>query len=266
MKSRAYRWFQWVITALILGVLGCQTTPVTKRRQLVLVSDQVLAKQSLEVFSEMRQKIPLVKDEAIRRRVLEIGQKVALASGGELDWEFEVFESPEVNAFCLPGGKIGIFSGILPIAKTNGGLAAIIGHEVAHALAHHSAERASQALILGQVVAVVDDQLEGKKGQQVLVGALNIGAQLGLLLPFSRRHESEADAIGIDYMARAGFDPSEAVGLWERMAAAESSRSPEWLGTHPSPARRIKDLEALLPHARSLYQASHQQYPTEVVF
>jgi predicted Zn-dependent protease len=230
------------------------------------VSDQVLTQQSLEVFSEMRQKIPVVKDEAIRRRVLEIGQKVALASGGNLDWEFEVFDSPEVNAFCLPGGKIGIFSGILPIAKTNGGLAAIIGHEVAHALAHHSAERASQALILGQVVAVVDDQLEGKKGKEVVVGALNIGAQLGLLLPFSRRHETEADAIGIDYMARAGFDPREAVALWQRMAAAESNRSPEWLGTHPNPSRRIKDLEALLPHARTLYQASHQQYPTEVVF
>jgi predicted Zn-dependent protease len=248
------------------GLTGCQTTPVTDRRQLMLVNDQDLAREGVKVFKEMRQKIPVVRDERLRKEVMAVSWQVIEATGEKLDWDIELFDSPEVNAFCLPGGKIGIFRGILPVAKTNGGLAAVIGHEVAHALAHHSAERASQAFVVDQVVGVLDASLEGKQGRPLIVGALNFGAQLGLMLPFNRHQESEADAIGLQYMARAGYNPEEAVMLWVRMAAQDGSKPPEWLSTHPDPQRRIRDLERLQVKAGPVYQAQATKRPTQNLF
>ena len=249
-----------------VGATSCQTTPVTDRRQLMLVSDEALARESIKVFQEMRQKIPLVRDERLRKEVLAVSRQVIQATGEKLDWDVELFDSPQVNAFCLPGGKIGIFRGILPVAQTNGGLAAVIGHEVAHALAHHSAERASQALVVDQVVGVLDASLEGKQGKPLIVGALSFGAQLGLMLPFSRHQESEADTIGLEYMARAGYNPEEAVMLWVRMAALDPSKPPEWLSTHPDPRRRIRDLERLQAKVRPVYQAQALKHPTQNLF
>jgi hypothetical protein len=181
-------------------------------------------------------------------------------------WEVTVVKSREANAFVMPNGKIVVFTGLLPIAKNEAGLAAVIGHEVSHVIARHSAERMSQALLaqIGLTAADVALAASNSQYQPVVSAALGLGAQYGVLLPFSRAHESEADHIGLLLMAKAGYDPSEAIGLWQRMEAAGGSGPWEFLTTHPSPATRVAQIQQWLPEANLYYADGTRALPSSL--
>jgi predicted Zn-dependent protease len=194
-------------------------------------------------------------DKTLAAKVVDIGMRVAAASSKDYEWEVTLFDSKDVNAFCLPGGKMGVYSGIIPVAKNNAALAAVMGHEVAHAVAQHGAERVSQSLIVSGTLIAADVAMKDSKHRQSILAALGLGAQVGIMMPYGRTQESEADEIGLEYMARAGYDPREAVGLWERMAALGGS-PPEILSTHPDPRNRAKALQELMPAAMKIYEKS----------
>jgi predicted Zn-dependent protease len=177
-----------------------------------------------------------------------------------LQWEFNVIESDEANAFCLPGGKVAVYTGILPLAQTEAGLAAVIGHEVAHAVARHAGERMSQALLVNLGLSVADISLQNSQHRPLIMAALGLGANVGVLLPYSRKHEAEADEIGTRYMARAGYDPREAVLLWQRFAKAGGPRPPPFLSTHPAPESRAQELEGIAQRALKEYDSAPQRY------
>jgi predicted Zn-dependent protease len=171
-------------------------------------------------------------------------------------WEFNLVESKEVNAWCMPGGKVVVYTGILPVAKDENGLAVVMGHEIAHAVAKHGNERMSQGLLteLGGVALSVALRDKPQQTQRLFMNAFGVGAQVGVLLPFSRTHESEADHLGLIFMAMAGYDPHGAVTFWERMAQQGGSKPPEFLSTHPSDQTRINKIKAELPEALKYYQ------------
>lgn len=210
-------------------------------------------------FQKMKKEIPISNDPELNALVKEVGRKIAEASGDDLpnaEWEFVVFDSEEANAFCLPGGKVGIYKGILPITKDEAGLATVIGHEVAHAAAHHGAERMSHALAAqsgGQLLGVALSSADPRV--QSLVGlAYPAVAQFGVLLPYSRKQESEADHIGLIYMARAGYNPEEAINFWTRFSEYNASRGgggPSFLRTHPVDEVRIRQLREWMPEAKA---------------
>lgn len=239
---------------------SCVTAPVTNRHGLALVPDSQMSALGTQAYAEMREKTPSSPDKALEARVVEVGRRIARASGADYDWEFTLFQDDKtVNAFCLPGGKIGVYTGILPIAKTDAGLAAILGHEVAHATAHHAQERVSQGLVAETGLTIASLTLGDSAYRQPVLAALGMGAQVGVLLPFSRRHESEADTIGLHYMAKAGYDPREAVELWKRMAAEEKGNPPEFLSTHPASASRVAALQSQVDSVLPLYASSEKQ-------
>jgi predicted Zn-dependent protease len=244
--------------AAILGTAGaCVTSPETGRTQLNLVSDSQMNSMGEEAYQEMLAKSKISKDPALNAAVADIGRRIAQASGVDYDWEFKVIDDPQtINAFCLPGGKVAVYTGIIPVAKNNAALAAVIGHEVAHATLRHSAERVSQQMVMQMGMTMASLTFSDSKHKDTIAGLLGIGAQFGVALPFSRYHESEADRVGLEYMAKAGFDPREAVGLWERMGSAGDGRPPEILSTHPDPIRRAKDLNKHMPEALRLYENS----------
>ena len=187
-----------------------------------------------------------------------VAAKLARATGKDFKWAVSVVRGPQVNGFCLPGGKIVIYTGILPIAKNAAGLATVMGHEMAHATLRHGSERmfkqkATETLLGGVQFSLGDMNYEQRRA---VMGAIGAGAQYGILLPFGRDHESEADRIGLGYMARAGYDPNEAVAFWERMSQAGGDQPPEFMSTHPSHGTRIARLKELLPKAMEEYRRS----------
>ena len=247
-----------------LGALlltGCATVTETGRSQLNLVSSDEEVKLGVAAFQETKQKTPISKDVPATAMVQRVGQRIAaVANLPNAQWEFVLFESAEANAWCLPGGKVGVYTGILPITKDEAGLATVIGHEVAHATAHHGAERMSQQMA-AQLGGNVADLLVSGKSQttQAYVGqAYGLVSEVGVMLPYSRKHESEADYIGLLYMARAGYDPAAAVAFWERFSEYNrkhgGSQGLSFLRTHPLDKLRIQDLKARLPKARAEYE------------
>lgn len=245
-----------VIALAAALAVACATSP-TGRSQLVLYSDADLDQMGAASFEELKSKEP-VNEEAATNRYVECVAEAIVATLGPAqqgDWEVRVFASEQVNAFALPGRKIGVYTGLLAVARTQDQLAAVIGHEVGHVLARHGNERISQATVaqvtqVAVATAVQSADMSSAAGQMVMSG-LGIGTQVGVLLPFSRAHESEADTIGLDLMARAGFDPQASVALWQNMSkgADPSQKPPEWASTHPSNERRIADLELRMPEA-----------------
>ncbi len=188
--------------------------------------------------------------------VTNVAARLARATGKSFDWKVSVVESDQVNAFCLPGGKIVVYTGILPIAQSASGLATVMGHEMAHATLRHGSERmfkqnATQTLLNGVQFSLGDMDYQQRR---MVMGAIGAGAQYGLLLPFGREHESEADKMGLFYMARAGYDPNEAVSFWERMSKVGGDQPPEFMSTHPSHGTRVARLKELLPEAMKEYQ------------
>jgi metalloendopeptidase OMA1, mitochondrial len=248
------------LTALVLlTVAACQTVPVTGRSQLVLISQGEETAMGLDSYQQVIQKSKVSTDQRLNDQVTRVGRRIADATGRtDYQWEFRVIEDKQVNAFCLPGGKVAVYTGMLPITRDDAGLAAVLGHEVSHAIARHGGERMSQQLAVeGLTVAGTQALLAGRDPRVVqLVGAtLGAGATVGLLLPWSRAQESEADHLGLVYMAKAGYHPSAARDLWLRMAEASKGRDQmEFLSTHPLPETRIKQIEDWIPEALQYYK------------
>jgi len=253
------RFFHAVVVCLVL-VAGCSTVPYTNRSQLMLMSESDDLQLGAAAYGQVLKKSKVVHDPQITDVVQRVGQRIAAAADKpEYHWEFTVIDDPkQANAFCLPGGKVAVYTGIFPIARDNAGLAAVIGHEVAHALARHGAERMSQGTLLqvGGAAVAVAAGASGTSGvtQQAIMQAYGLGSTVGIALPFSRSQESEADHIGLILMAKAGYDPEAAIGLWERMEAYEHGQTPpQWLSTHPSPTTRQADLRGWMNQAMQYY-------------
>jgi predicted Zn-dependent protease len=262
MKKSRIRFFSWIgMAGLITSfLLGCRTVPETGRRQLNFMSSGQEMQLGLTSFEKMKKETPINKDPALNAQVQRVGKRIAaVAPLPDAQWEFVVFDSKEVNAFCLPGGKVGIYTGILPITKDDLGLATVIGHEVAHAVARHGGERMSEATLLqtgGQVLGAGLSTTDPRM-QAIASTVYGLGAQVGVALPHSRTQESEADHIGLLYMARAGYNPEAAVAFWQRFAdynAKAGGATPWFLRTHPLDETRIRQLKEWLPQAKKEYR------------
>lgn len=212
----------------------------------------------LAAFRDILKKETLSDDPAANALVTRVGSRIAAATGRtDYKWEFKVIENDKVaNAFCLPGGKVAVYTGLLPVAKDEAGLAAVIGHEVAHAIARHGGERLSQEILVAGITAAAVMSTDDPKKRDLYAGLLGAGAVVGFLLPYSRLHESEADRMGLITMAKAGYDPRAALDLWRRMAEANKGKGkpPEFLSTHPADATRIRQIEQWLPEAMGHYR------------
>src|SRR5690348_3115002 len=238
---------------LLLSAVACATSPLG-RTQLKLVSDQQMNEMGLASFKQMKEKMPETKDAKIIAYVGCVARNVTAVMPGGIQWEVRVFEDKNINAFALPGGKIGVFTGLLKAAQNQDQLAAVIGHEVAHVIAGHSAERVSESMAAEMGMSVVQSTT-GVDAQM-----LGIGANVFFLLPHSRTHEAEADVLGLDYMAKAGFDPRQAITLWENMSKASGGNKPsEIMSTHPSDETRIKGLTKRLKVAMPLYEQARAE-------
>jgi predicted Zn-dependent protease len=226
----------------------------------MLVPSDELTSMGEAAFQQIKREQPVEKEMGTTQYVRCVAMAVAeLVPDGPSNWEVVVFEDDTPNAFALPGGKIGVHTGLLKIAKTQDQLAAVLGHEIAHVTQGHSNERVSQAFVAeGGLKAASLALGGGGTAHDVALGALGLGAQYGVLMPFSRAQESEADVVGLEYMARAGFDPRGAVALWKNMAAAGDGAPPEFLSTHPADESRIANLESRMPSASATYRASGQ--------
>lgn len=252
--------FRALIPAVWLPLLlvACEHVPITGRGQLQLMSEKQEASMGFSAYQDVLKKEKISHDPQLNERVTRVGSRIAAATGKtDYRWEFKVIENDKmINAFCLPGGKVAVYTGLLPIAKDDAGLAAVIGHEVAHAIARHGGERVSQQLLVEGVAAAAAVSTKDPQKADLYAGLLGVGATVGILLPYSRLQESEADRLGLIYMARAGYDPRAARDLWLRMAEAGKGkgRPPEFLSTHPADATRIRDIERLLPEAMSYYR------------
>jgi predicted Zn-dependent protease len=263
------KYFSWLI--VVGAFTGCMTNPETGRKQLNLVGESQEMQLGISAFDQMKKEVPVSHDAAANALVQKVGKRIAAQAAGSMpnaQWEFVVFQSDEANAFCLPGGKVGVYTGILPITKDEAGLATVIGHEVAHASSHHGAERMSEATLLqtgGQVVGALSANAKPITQQGIAI-AYGLGSQVGYALPHSRKQESEADHIGLRYMARAGYDPRAAVDFWQRFSQYNSqkggSKTPGFLSTHPVDETRIKQLQEWLPEAQAEYRSSKINSPS----
>lgn len=253
--NRAVRLFAAVAAAGLL-LAACESAPVTGRKQLVLMSDSESTKMGLDAYQKILKESKLSTDKAMIARVRRVGNRIAVASGRtDFKWEFNVIVDDTPNAFALPGGKVGVNTGLFKVAKNDDQLAAVMAHEVGHAIAHHGAERMSQQMAVQAGLSSLG--LAGDSGSQYAQLAA-MAATLGVVLPFSRTQEAEADHIGIIMMAKAGYDPHGAVALWENFTKLGGDRQPEFLSTHPAPASRIQNLKALLPEAMAIYNKSEK--------
>ena len=244
---------------LLFPLLGCATAPLTGRSQLILVPESTEIALGLKSYREILSNSKLCQDQRVVAMVREVGNRIALAADKpDYKWEFNVIQEDKmVNAFALPGGKVAVYTGILPYTKDSNGLAAVMGHEVAHVLIRHGGERMTTILLsqLGQ--AAMNIALRDKDPKTI--NALNIGygvtTTVGVLLPFSRKQESEADRIGLILMAMAGYDPSKALSFWKRIAEKKGKKSPpEFLSTHPADEKRIERMKQWLPEAMEYYR------------
>lgn len=254
---------------VVILAVACASVPHTGRRQFNVVSDRQLNELALKAFQQIAAKEPESSDKRLKKIVQRVADRVSKAAETidkpEFDWEVKLIDKDVPNAFCLPGGKIVVYTGILPYARNEAGLAAIIAHEVAHAVARHGGERLSQQLALrgavsagGQILKKEDGTLDQKS--KLILGALGLGATVGVILPYSRTHEFESDQIGQMYMARAGYDPAEAIKLWRRMSKIKKPPIPVWLSTHPADEDRVRKLAEHLPDARKHYSEAPTKF------
>lgn len=247
-------------TSLILVVTAlssCATSP-EGRTQFKLIPDDQMDLMGAQSFEQIKQQTPLSKDQNINQYVLCIANKIipqVTQNPDPKQWEVQVFDDPQANAFALPGNKIGVYTGLLEYARNQDQLAAVMGHEIAHVIAKHGNERVSSQMATQAGLEIASVMLGGTQdaNNAMILAGLGLGVQFGITLPFSRSHESEADLIGLDLMAKAGFNPEESVPLWENMSKAGAS-PPEFMSTHPSGNTRIKQLKERIPKANIAYQ------------
>ena len=256
-----------VTVCAITAISACTTVPLTGRRQFNTVSDsevnQAAAQSYTQLLSDPKTKV--IKGTADAERVKAIGLRLSTAIEKYLNdngygnqynfkWEFNLIESKEVNAWCMPGGKVAVYSGILPITKNDAGLATVLAHEIGHAIAHHSAEKISQQVLAQGVGGILGAAAGGSNTVSAINQLYGVGGGL-VLLSYSRSQESEADRLGLTFMAMAGYDPHEAIIFWNRMMAADKgSKDSDFLSDHPSDAKRVADLQARLPEAMKYYK------------
>ncbi|MCR9155410.1 MAG: M48 family metallopeptidase [Bacteroidetes bacterium] len=255
-----------ISSLLILG--ACKTVPLTGRKQVSLIPGSQMNAMAVNQYQQVLSESKVLRGTPEANMVNTVGQKISqaveqyLRQKGHAEmikdfkWEFNLIEENVANAWCMPGGKVAFYTGILPICQDEAGIAVVMGHEVAHAIANHGSERMSQGLIqqFGGAALQVAIKEQPEKTQGLYMAAYGIGSQYGAMLPFSRLHESEADEMGLVFMAMAGYDPREAPKFWERMAAnSGGSQPPEFMSTHPSNQTRIKDLNANMGEAMKYY-------------
>ncbi len=258
--------FSLLIVAVV--VQSCSTVAVTGRKQLALVPDSELNAMSFAQYSQVMGEAKLSSNKAQADQVKSVGLKIQkavesyMATNGLSDdlkgykWEFNLIEEDVVNAWCMPGGKVAFYTGIMPVCKTEEGVAVVMGHEIAHAIARHGNERMTQGLMqqFGGVALAYAVKEKPAAAQQLFMTAYGAGTQVGALLPFSRLQESEADRMGLFFMAMAGYNPNEAPAFWERMAAVGGASPPEFLSTHPSNTTRIAKIRKSIPEAMKYYK------------
>ena len=263
-----------IFTTTLLLLTGCGSVPVTGRKQVLLVSDQEVLSSSLTQYKDYIKSAPRSTSKTKSAMVTRVGKRIAAAteqylrSHGLADeiknfaWEFNLVKDNQINAFCMPGGKIVVYEGLMKLVTSDDELAVVIGHEVAHAVAKHSNERMSQQILTQYGAQILNQSLSQKSAaiQAIANNVYGIGAQYGMMLPFSRKHESEADYMGLIFMTIAGYNPDVATGFWQKMSAGGGSSVPEFMSTHPSDATRIKNIQAALPSIRLNMEANHRVY------
>ncbi|MCL1043167.1 M48 family metallopeptidase [Shewanella marisflavi] len=251
---------QLTAVLVVLLLAGCaMTQSPTGRNQTLLFSSQQMDQMGAESFAQMKKQQKVSQDKQVNQYVTCVAERItSVLPGRQPNWEVVVFESDQVNAFALPGGHIGVYTGLLKVAKNQDQLATVIGHEVAHVLANHSNEQVSRAQLTGVGMQIADAAIDvsGLSNKDLYMSALGLGAQYGFILPYGRAQESEADVMGVELMARAGFDPSQSINLWQNMAKAGGNQGPELLSTHPSHGHRIADLQQMLPQVTPLYRTA----------
>ena len=267
-RNRRGAWLVMLALYLVLAA-GCATVPVTGRRQLDLVPDGELNAMSLQQYGQFLKQHKVSRDESDVALVRRVGSRIASAVeryfAGKGDsqqvkgyrWEFNLVESKEANAWCMPGGKVVVYTGLLPLTRDETGLAVVLGHEISHAVAKHGAERMSQGILaeLGGAALSVALSNRPAETQNAFMTAYGAAAEYGALLPYSRVHETEADELGLIFMAMAGYDPRRAVSFWEDMKRSHGSQEPPtFLSTHPSSSERIKNIRKFLPKALKYYR------------
>ncbi len=247
-------------TLTFLGLLSACSTSPTGRRQFILVPDTQMDAMGVAAFDQLKSQGSVSSDPSANAYVQCLADHITAELEGDWrkGWEVLVFDDPTPNAFALPGKKIGVHTGMFQIAENQDQLAAVMGHEVGHVLAKHGAERVSQSTLLEGGLGAAGSLFGGGQKAQIAMGALGLGAQYGVQLPHSRKHESEADTIGLDLMAKAGFRPEESVKLWQNMGAAGGGQPPEFMSTHPSHSTRIKGLNDGMTSAKALYSRATQ--------
>ncbi|MFI5402497.1 MAG: M48 family metallopeptidase [Planctomycetota bacterium] len=251
--------------ALPLLLVTCKTNPTTGRSQLLLFSDKEMSQMGSQAYVEMTgpaSGAKVVTDPKYAAPLQEVGKALAaVANRPDYQWEFKLIDDPQtVNAWCLPGGKIAFYTAIYPILVDTNGMAIVMGHEIMHAILEHGNERMSQSLTTQAVMTAAAVGFSNSKNGEYVVAALGAGATIGYLLPYSRKHESEADKQGLYLAAKAGYDPEAAIGIWERMAKmSEGKRPPEFLSTHPDPLARIENMKKWMPKAKEYYAASQKK-------
>ena len=258
----------FIVLATALLLVSCQTVPITGRQQVSLISSEQMNSMSFDAYSDFLAKHQVVQGTQGAQMVKQVGGniekavKTYMASHDMADrlqgysWEFNLVEDPSVNAWAMPGGKVVVYTGMLPVAQNDAGLAVVMGHEIAHVVAGHGNERMSQELLtqLGATALSTALTKYPMQTQNLFMAAYGAGSQVGILLPYSRLQESEADRLGLIFMAMAGYDPNVAVGFWQRMAqGSQGGAPPEFLSTHPSSITRIENIKSYIPEAMTYY-------------
>lgn len=258
----------------LLALVGCYTNPVTGRQSLVLLSQGEEVTLGAQSFQDIRSQEKVSTDPAVNARIQRIGQRIAQAVGSDLPdakWEFVVFESDQLNAFALPGGKVGFYTGLIKLAENDSELAIVMGHEIGHVTGRHGAERMSEAMVIQGVgalgAAVVEAKTEDPKTRQLFEMAYGGATTVGRVLPHSRGNESEADRMGAIYAAKAGYDPRASITFWQKMVAEKQKagagnegKLAALMSTHPADEKRIADLQALMPQVVPIYEQNKDKY------
>lgn len=258
-------WFLWGWLAGLAGLAGCYTVPETGRTAINFIGTDHEVSLGISEFNKIKRQSPISSDPVMVGRLQRVGWRISQVVGGDLpeaEWEFVLFDEPDlVNAFALPGGKVGVYSGIMEVAQTEDELATIVAHEIAHVTARHGSERMSHGVLTTIAGSILEGALAGDRDRDTYLAAYGLGATYGIMLPFSRSHELEADRIGLIYAAKAGYDPKAALEFWMKMNLIKDREEVSaFFSTHPSDLERIDSLEALLPRAMEIYEQNRIRY------